>query len=468
MYNSILQLALDLAKKIWERAESGEYSELDIMADEVLGDCKRTAADMIQEIITHLNQDIRKDKAFRKEEGFVLKEKDRPRVLLTSLGQINFRRDYYYDKEEGRHRTILDLILGIEKYERVAAAVDAELVNQAADCSYAKAAQIVTSGAVSRQTVRNQLLKANIPEMQPKEEGREVSELHIYADEDHVHMQKPGKEKGKESRIVPLVTVTEGTGPVSRTRNQTINPMHFTNEELDPKKLWKSVEGYIEKAYDVESITSIYIHGDGGSWIRNALEDFRQTKHVVDGFHFYRELKSVAKILPKRNVRVALINALKKDDRGRAETYIEELLRSEIEENEYDRICKFKTYLLGSWTRIRRRVVEDIPGSCTEGQISHVMSKRLSRDPIGWGDEALGKMACMRVYRENGGKLTKQNMRHESVNERYSRYAEQFAEEHLRGAVDFSIFEKEEPIMNGASATQILLGKLGRARDLLA
>jgi hypothetical protein len=131
---------MDLAKKICERAEAGELSELDIMADEILEDCKRTSVEMIQVIIAYLNESIRQDKGFRKEQGLILKERDRPRSLLTILGQIDFSRDYFYDKEKDCHRAVLDQLLGIERYERVAAAVGAKLVNQATDCSYAKSA----------------------------------------------------------------------------------------------------------------------------------------------------------------------------------------------------------------------------------------------------------------------------------------------------------------------------------------
>ena len=44
--------------------------------------------------------------------------------------------------------------------------------------------------------------------------------LPLYADEDHVSIQKAGKNKGKENRTLPLITVTEGTILVDRRRNQ--------------------------------------------------------------------------------------------------------------------------------------------------------------------------------------------------------------------------------------------------------
>ena len=48
-----------------------------------------------------------------------------------------------------------------------------------------------------------------------------------------------------------------------------------------------------------------------------------------------------------------------------------------------------------------------MPGSCTEGQISHVLSERFSRPPMGWGKETLGKLSYLRVYKKNGKKIDK-------------------------------------------------------------
>ena len=96
-------------------------------------------------------------------------------------------------------------------YERITGGVSAQLVGLATEVSYAKSAQFGTAGAISRQSVRNKILKLGALEKrpEPKEEKRAVKELHVFADEDHVHLQKPHKGKGKKSRSVSLVTVTE-------------------------------------------------------------------------------------------------------------------------------------------------------------------------------------------------------------------------------------------------------------------
>ena len=465
---SILQIAIELAKEICERAEKGEIKDLDIMAEAILNDCKSAAVEIIQVILDVMNEDIRKDKRGRKEQSLVLKDKDRPRQILTHLGMIDFKRDYFYDKKEGCHVSILDKMLGIDKYERVGGAVGSDLVSRAAECSYAKSSDIVTGGEVSRQTVRNQILKLNLPEVEPKEEKKSLKQLHIYADEDHAHMQRPGKVKGKKSRIVPLVTVTEGTFTESKRRNATINPMHFSTEDFRTSELWKRVEGYLWKAYDLENVESIYVHGDGGGWIEKGLKDLPQTVHVMDGYHFYKHLKVICRMLPNRNIRFVVIKALEKNDCRYADRYIQDLLASTEDMEKRDKITEFAGYLFRSWEEIRRRIVEDIPGSCTEGLISHTLAERISRNPMGWSDAGLGKVVSARLYIKNGGRITKESFKRNDE-ENYSDYADQIIEEGIKGAFDFSLFEeKSNEIMDASNPMQILIKRSGQMRSILS
>ena len=177
----------------------------------------------------------------------------------------------------------------------------------------------------------------------------------------------------------------------------------------------------------------------------------------------------VSRLLPNRHVRVALTNALKKDEWMRADEYIKGLFEEELTEKEAERIRKFGVYLLRNWNEIRRRLKEDdMPGSCTEGLVGHVLSERFSRDPLGWGDSVQGKLVMARNYRKNGGELTKEHFRKSGeVKERYSEYADRVIEEQIKGAVDFSIFESEMLIFDGAAGTQNLLHEIGVTRKTL-
>mgnify|MGYP000578594342 CR=1 FL=1 len=468
MKTIIQQITLNLAKKITEKAYSGGISDIDALATDVLEDCKAAARAIIEAITDELNKQIREDKQARRKLSLRIKEKERPRRLYTELGYLDMKRDYYYDGINQRYIAVLDQVLGIEKYERIGNSVSAKLVTQAADCSYAKSAAIVTGGAISRQTVKNHIAKLQVPEKEPEQKGKAVSELHVYADEDHAHMQRPHKEKGRKSKIIPLITVSEGTIRQSRGRNKTINPMSFADENFDTKSLWKSVEGYIDMAYDVSGIAKIYIHGDGGKWIKKGLETFAQSEYVMDGYHVGKYLKKLSRSFPKQNVRQRLERAIKADDKKKADSILQELYEQAESDKERDTLSETGKYLMGNWESIVKRRTLDIPGSCTEAQVSHILSERFSRDPVGWSEEGLGKLVKLRVYIKNGGRITNKDFkRNRKSNVSYKEYADKVIKENITGAIDWSIFEPEVPIFNGASGTQVLISTYGSMRDHL-
>lgn len=458
MEHIIHQITLELVEKINKKVFSEELSDLDKLAVSLFEDCTDFAKIMVQEVVRIRNIQFREDKAIRREKGLILKEKDKPRQLMTKLGMINWTRDYYYDKTNEKYAFPLDHMLGIRSYERIGDEVTAELLNRAAEVSYAKSADIVTGGAVSRQSVHNHVLKVNVPEKQPETRNKEVRNLHIYADEDHVHMQKPDKKRGKQNQIVPLVTVTEGTASVGTRRNKTIAPMHFVDEKMSSKELWKSVEGYIDKAYDLERLEHIYIHADGGKWIKNGLESFPKVTHVMDGYHFFKNLRGIAKKHPKRNVKTVLLNALSKDDKARADGFLHELAEEDIS------VLEFGKYLFGNWDEIRNLVTLDIPGSCTEGQVSHILSERFSRNPMGWSKAGLGKLSKLRIYTFNGGKLTGNDIK-QGASSCYSEYADEFIKKYVEEKSDWSVFDGEPMVFDKSSGTQMMIGILGQQND---
>ena len=140
MKHIIQQIAQELVEKIIKKAYSGKISDIDVLTENVLADCKASAAKVVEVILSEMNNQIRQDKQARRELGLVMKEKDRPRSLLTKLGTLHIARDYYYDKVNEKYISILDKAVGIPEYERIAGGVSAELVSLATEVSYAKSA----------------------------------------------------------------------------------------------------------------------------------------------------------------------------------------------------------------------------------------------------------------------------------------------------------------------------------------
>lgn len=455
---------------IYKKIEAG-ITDVDELASSILEDCKELSRNIVQEIIIQINEGLRKDKQTRKELGLTLKEKDRPRVLLTKLGELKYSRDCYYNKKTKHHETPLDKMISVEQYTRVGDAVSAELVALATEMSYAKSSKIVTGGQVSRQTVKNQIQRAPLLEKQIEERERKVEILEVYADEDHVHMQKPNKEKGKKNKMVPLVTVSEGVEKASKNRNRIINPMHFVDEKFDGKTLWESVEGYIEKTYDLEMLEEIRIHGDGGKWIKKGLENFGEAKHVMDGYHAQKRIKQLDKRFSTQHVQKRINEAIRKKDFNEIKKILSNLYDICIKENrgkqDSDAIEEMYMYLKGNWEAVINRYEKGMTGSCTEGQVSHVLSERFSRNPMGWSEEGLGKLTKLRVYRKNGGEITSKHFKKNyEINETYRKYAKESIEK-VKSNYDFSWINdmREQYIPDTTSGTQQAIRNLGRIRD---
>ncbi len=111
-------------------------------------------------------------------------------------------------------------------------------------------------------------------------------------------------------------------------------------------------------------------------------------------------------------------------------------------------------YCASHWSAIVVRMNRETCGNCTESQVSHVLSDRLSRNPIAWSRDGLNRMTMLVVYTKNGGKVRAENVRirvnndaHADFSEdgyaKYRDYANKQADEVLKEKYDWSIFEHE-------------------------
>lgn len=451
MEQIIQQIALQLAKNITEKSLEGGLSDLDALASDVLADCKSAAREIVEVIVAEMNTQIREDKSFRKDNGLILKEKDRPRTLLTELGEITFKRDYFKLRNSNIYEYILDEMLGIKSYMRIGDNVRAKLISAAADVSYAKSSKIVTEGMVSRQSVHNLIKKAPVLDIDAPTKKRAIPAVHIYADEDHAHMQKPLKMRGKQNRMVPLVTVGEGVERECKHRNRMINPTHFVDENFDTKRLWEAVDEYLQSSYEGYGQIPIYIYGDGGGWIKKGLAQIPGSKYVVDGYHYERDLKNAAKIKPEIHFTRLMHHAASMNDKTQAERAMARL-KEGLEGEDLKKAEAFEEYITKYWGAVVLRTQKDTTGSCTEAQVSHVLSSRFSTAPMGWSKEVLGKLSKARVFKLNGGEITGELLKQKS----YAREkAEELAKDILRyeigGNLDWSIFDSCET--NGTTGT---------------
>ena len=84
--------------------------------------------------------------------------------------------------------------------------------------------------------------------------------------------------------------------------------------------------------------------------------------------------------------------------------HIMELTEKESKRRE---VSESLSYLMNNWEGIL--IQEEEAGAAwgchAEGQVSHVLSSRMSSRPMGWSRRGADQMAKLRAYRMNGGKI---------------------------------------------------------------
>ena len=162
METIIQQYCLKLVKNIEKILIFDEEQDLSSVCPKILEECKKTSKELVEKHIEYMNEKIRKDKHTRKSKGLSLKEKNISRSILTCLGQIEYKRDNYYDSTNKKYIKPMDEILGIKAYERISIDIKAALVDKATEYSYEKSKALVGVDCISRQSVRNAILKSKI------------------------------------------------------------------------------------------------------------------------------------------------------------------------------------------------------------------------------------------------------------------------------------------------------------------
>ena len=169
---------------------------------------------------------------------------------------------------------------------------------------------------------------------------------------------------------------------------------------------------------------------------------------------------------------------MRKDDGYEAfERYCESIFQRQTTEKGQEKVRDFVEYCANHWSAVVIRMKKETCGSCTEPQVSHILSDRLSRNPIAWSKEGLNRMTMLVVYKKNGGKLSGKDIRirinskartdfKEDGYALYRDYAIKQADNVLKEKHDWSIFEYERSDFGKVDWLYVLRKSLGSEQSL--
>lgn len=387
----------------------------------------------VGEMIEEVDQVILTEPHLRR--GWKVKDGPRPRQLETRYGTLCFSRRYYEGKEDGQMCYLLDRLLGIPAYSHVEGGLAAHVVQLATEYSFAQAAELGSENRLTKQTVSNLCRKVRLPKQEfPCRDKEEIKTLHLQVDEDHIRHQRPFSKKRGTVDMVVLHEPKEKVGE-SKGRYALKEPLTFLHPGGDSYALWDRVAEQFYAVYGSPREYRIFLHGDGGAWIKRGLEYFPGAIPILDRFHLEREIQKIcgSKEVPKKRIRSFL-------EKGNLQGVHEELSRcidNGLCSEEAGR--KFYVYVQNQQEGILNGYLyeEEHGGSCAEALVRHGLSERFSTGGKSWSS-GLASMVKCREYCLNGEKITS---------------------EHIYGNIPEE--EKREPLMAGRIAKEI--GKKGSA-----
>ena len=347
--------------------------------------------------------------------------------LITKNGKTKFERRYYKDKETGENVCLTDKILGLEKGERIDKKVKAEVIRKANDQSYSKSGKLVVpemeiSSTTVMRNVRKNDWKMNIEERK-EEEKIKAKNIFIQVDEDHV---KQRNKKGCTiSKIITIytrkrtLTKPDRIPEVKQVRKELVDKFTFSGLYKDTQEMWEDVAYYIDCTYKKEEIETVFVMGDGASYIKSGTEWIAKSVFVLDTFHLE---KYINHLNYDEYLKTKLQEAIDQFDPISTENIMNEAIKKieqEIEEdkqlsrntkrleNKLKKIKDTKTYLMNQWEGIEAhdKYKDKLTGCCQEGQVHHTLSERLSTDAKVWSENGIDEMSQLRAFTQNGGDI---------------------------------------------------------------
>ena len=358
-----------------------------------------------------MQSEIRKKQYTSK--GFVTKS------LLTKFGMIDFKRRRYVD-QSGKSFMFVDRLLGLPKYSRLDSFVIADLVEESASNSYAKAGRIVSKqignkikyddninkNILNRATARNNVIKVSEKMIEPSNDEVKVKEiLNIMLDEKWVHSQ------GNDDKdfMVKAAVVFEDSVKVGKNRNKLIGKKVFGNITGN---LQDQVLDYIYYNYDTDKIKQINFMGDGAPWIKSFALDYSfkyhkdlEIKYGLDKFHLTQAIMHITTKKHKDTIYPILLQYIIDNKQEEFKAVIEAFIKSNPHREE---TIRTKTdYILNNWKHIQTSY-RDIKYKCSmESNISHVFADLFTARPKAYSRAGVNSLLNIRLLKTNGYDLKK-------------------------------------------------------------
>lgn len=362
--------------------------------------------DTLKQILEFLDLEY-KNSDERKEKYYV--QQTRQRTLITSLGLLTFNKTYYKSKKKinGKYEyySFLEDYLGISKWSKMTLAAETQLINNALDNGYTWSANnSIPNYITTRQTISSKIQTINYNYIENIERKETPDVIYIEADEVHANLQS--RSPGKKNRIVPVILTHEGHKETFVKKKELKEQHYISSSILKTDKLWEETYKFLDKKYDLSKEPTIFISGDGGSWIKSYDVAFSNAIYVLDSFHYFNKKLSV--IFKKEPIVTSIADSYL---RHRMIDEFKLLVKTQIEQypDEKKEMLKVQRFLINNIDGIinQKHPLYKCPCSM-EGHISNKYAKFITSRPHSYSEGGLENIVQLLTMKANKIKLNEE------------------------------------------------------------
>ena len=349
-------------------------------------------------------------------QGWVIERKNDTRSVITSLGEVTFQRTYFKNKETGEYAYLVDRLLGLDSHDRLTEDAKTRVLEEAVCSSYQKAGMnaSISGPGITKEAVMDLLHPLEFPKTEVAGTKIRAEAVYIDADEDHVSLQylntKGDIPGSRHNTYMPKMVYVYDNVEAEGDRHILQNVRYFGGGYDGPEgteELWQEVYDYIESRYDPGVLKTIYVNGDGASWIQAGSEKHAKAKFVLDKFHMCEYIVGATSHLKdsKEDARSEIYRCIYGKHKKELGAVFERIIDITEKETKVKAIEKARDYILGNWKGVTAMVdgrkKDKRLGCRAEGHISHIYADRMSSRPLGWCRTGADKMARLRIHKWN-------------------------------------------------------------------
>ena len=350
------------------------------------------------------------------------------KYIETIVGNIQYKRTMFRDKQTGKARYLLDEALKIDRNQRVSLKM-AQLMGLLASVSPYRAVQEQLSKLLglsySHEAIRQSVIREGkrIEEREAKEHQKikeldyqmpeEIPEV-VYNETDATYIRKQNKDrkKGNKKRYLEVKLGVGYTGKEARYKGgrkksrKLRQRIVYADIKAKRDEFMDKFSCLSEKRFGLSAVKKSYLGGDGDSWIREGRRQyFSQSEYLLCPFHLFRNLQRA--LVAKKKSQQRLKKLFEKNKIEEVLRRLKRMIKKIGSRKIKKQLAEFYTYVVNNRQGIEASMLlrmdkKTESAGAIEPNIDKLITHRFKRRGMSWSEQGAQSLLKIRQTIANG------------------------------------------------------------------